>query len=73
MTGSLEARIEKINLSQEVKLEPGEVKTVIFSSDNKRAGLANPRIWWTHDLGQPELYDLVLSFRTNLPLAVKTR
>lgn len=65
VTGSLEARIEKINLSQEVELEPGQVKTVIFSPDKyKELVLVNPRIWWTHDLGQPELYDLVLSFRT---------
>jgi len=64
VSGSLEAQIEKIKVSQEVKLEPGEVKTVTFTPEQyKELALVNPRIWWTHDLGQPELYQLFVAFR----------
>ncbi|MDD8021134.1 MAG: glycoside hydrolase family 2 TIM barrel-domain containing protein [Acidobacteriota bacterium] len=73
VTGSLEARIEKITLVQEVKLEPGEVKTVVFMPDQyKDLVMVNPRIWWTHDLGQPELYDLFVAFRIK-PLLPKDK
>ncbi|HRD01736.1 MAG TPA: glycoside hydrolase family 2 TIM barrel-domain containing protein [Candidatus Saccharicenans sp.] len=68
VSGNLEVQIEKINLSQEVKLEPGEVKTVVFTPDQyKELVVINPRIWWTHDLGQPELYQLFIAFRVKPP------
>jgi len=64
VSGSLEAQIEKIKVSQEVKLEPGEIKTVIFTPEqHKELTLVNPRVWWTHDLGRPELYQLFVAFR----------
>lgn len=75
--GTLEAELENIKVSQEVKLDPGELKKVIFSPEKyQELVLKNPRIWWTHDLGKPELYLLLLSFKTKRseqPPADKTK
>lgn len=68
VTGTLEAELENIKISEEVKLEPLELKKVIFSPEkHPELTLRNPRVWWTHDLGNPELYLLVLSFNIKLP------
>ncbi|MDI6849643.1 MAG: glycoside hydrolase family 2 TIM barrel-domain containing protein [Candidatus Saccharicenans sp.] len=68
VTGSLEVELENIRLSREVKLGPKEVQTVVFSPEtNKELVLANPRIWWTHDLGRPELYLLSMAFKLKAP------
>lgn len=70
ITGSLEVELENIRLSREVKLGPKEVQKVIFSPDtNKELVLANPRVWWTHDLGRPELYLLSMAFKLKVPAA----
>lgn len=64
LTGRLEAVIENIKIDQEVKLEPYETKRVVLSPESHPAlNLKNPRVWWTADLGNPELYFLVLSFK----------
>jgi exo-1,4-beta-D-glucosaminidase len=68
VSGRLEAEIETIKVSQEVKLEPQETKKILFSPDNfSQLVIKNPRIWWTHDLGTPELYFLILSFKMPAP------
>ena len=42
-----------------VSLAPGETKTVsVTPEDIALLHIDNPRIWWTYDLGTPELYDL---------------
>lgn len=52
-----------ILLKQKVELKPGEKKLVTFRPDDYPAlQLKNPRVWWTHDLGNPELYDLEIRF-----------
>ncbi|HNR41811.1 MAG TPA: glycoside hydrolase family 2 TIM barrel-domain containing protein [Bacteroidales bacterium] len=63
-TGYAEVSIgDGIRLKQKVKLEPGEKKLVTFKPDDYPAlKLENPRVWWTHDLGSPELYDLEVRF-----------
>ena len=63
VSGTLEARIEGLRVSQEVALGPRETKTVVFNAET-HPGLAlkDPRVWWTHDLGNPELYTLILAF-----------
>lgn len=64
VNGTLEAQIENIRISQEVKLEPKETKKVIFTPEAyPELSLKNPRIWWTYDLGKPELYLLLISFK----------
>lgn len=52
-----------IALKQKVQLKPGEKKLITFNpSDYPELNIENPRIWWTHDLGKPELYDLKIGF-----------
>jgi exo-1,4-beta-D-glucosaminidase len=60
----LTGTIGEIVFSQPVKLAARETKTVEFTPA-AYAGLVvrDPRVWWTHDLGSPELYDLALEVR----------
>ncbi len=58
----LDGRIESIRFSREVELEPCATKTVVFTPEEFPAlVVSEPRLWWTHDLGTPELYRLSLS------------
>jgi hypothetical protein len=60
--------VETVKVSQEVKLGPKEIKKVILSPDSyPQLIIKNPRLWWTSDLGQPELYFLILSFKMAPP------
>jgi exo-1,4-beta-D-glucosaminidase len=56
VSGILEGEIESIRFSKAVDIEPRGRKAVEFT-DIK---ITNPRIWWPHDLGEPNLYDLCL-------------
>lgn len=61
--GTLKGRIEKIEFSQEVELGPGERKDVTFDPEKfSQLKIANPRLWWPAQIGNPNLYDLDLSF-----------
>jgi exo-1,4-beta-D-glucosaminidase len=63
VSGVLEGRVEMLRFSRPVELEPGETKLVLFSpADTPQLVIENPRLWWSHDFGTPELYDLELSF-----------
>lgn len=63
--GILEGRIENIRFSRKVRMEPGETRTVVFDpEEDPRLEIRRPRLWWTHDMGQPELYRMDLVFRT---------
>lgn len=44
--------------SRAFTLNPGEKKTVIFSPNRDGLHLRNPRLWWPHTLGVPNLYHL---------------
>jgi exo-1,4-beta-D-glucosaminidase len=45
-----------------VALAPGETKEVTLTpSEAAILHVANPRVWWTYDLGTPELYCLAVS------------
>ncbi len=63
ISGVLEGSTEGVQVRQEVHLQPREGKVVVLTAD-EHASLrpANPRIWWPHDLGRPELYELRLRF-----------
>jgi exo-1,4-beta-D-glucosaminidase len=62
--GTLEARIEQLALSVPVSLKPREVRKVVLApADHPELKVKDPRVWWTHDWGRPELYSLDLSFR----------
>ena len=61
VTGTLEGCVEQIHFAQAVHLQARERKTVTFTADEyPPLHIANPRAWWPHDLGSPELYPLEL-------------
>ncbi len=63
-TGTLEGKIGKISFAQKVTLSPHEKKIVSFSPEAfHQLVIRNPRLWWTHDFGKPNLYSLRLQFR----------
>ncbi len=71
VSGILEGKIkdkgsaEDIEFSQEINLKPGENKLVTFHpADYPQLKISNPRLWWPHTVGSPELYDLELEFQT---------
>ena len=56
---------DEIILKQKIRFSPGEKKLVTFTpEDYPELRIDNPRIWWTHDLGKPELYDMKVEFVT---------
>jgi len=57
VSGMLRGRYETGRFYQNVSLQPGQTVTV-----QKREKVENPRIWWTYDMGTPELYHLEMSF-----------
>jgi len=63
VAGTLEGRIESLRFSQDVALEPGETKKVEFTPESaSELVIKDPRVWWTHDLGKQELYQLTLIY-----------
>ena len=49
-----------------VILAAGETKTVkVTSEEAKVLHMKNPRLWWCHNLGTPEMYTMDLSFVTD--------
>lgn len=67
VTGYLEAKIGgNMKFRQKVTLQANETKLIDFNpEDFPLLKINNPRVWWTYDLGTPELYDLKLSFVQN--------
>ncbi|MCK5135439.1 MAG: hypothetical protein KAR19_06585 [Bacteroidales bacterium] len=65
VAGILKGKIENIEFSQRVFLEPKENKLVTFSpSQFKQLEISNPRLWWPHTMGPQNLYGLNLTFET---------
>jgi exo-1,4-beta-D-glucosaminidase len=61
--GILRGKIENIEFSQEVILEPNEKRVVAFDPQKfSQLEFSNPRLWWPHTMGKPNLYDLDLVF-----------
>ena len=55
--GTLSGICEAGDWSQPVALAAGQTKTVTVTKE-----VAKPRIWWTREMGRPELYNLTASF-----------
>lgn len=63
VTGSLTGTIEEITLRKEITLAAGERKTVFFRpAEFPQLMLTAPRLWWPNNLGEPNLYQLALTF-----------
>ena len=63
VSGTLEGRIEGGRFSRELTLRPRETKLVELTPETTpELVIKDPRVWWTHDLGKPELTLLSLSF-----------
>lgn len=63
ISGIFKGQIEDIEFSSEVKLGPGETKTVIFSPEKfSQLKISKPRLWWPYNVGPQNLYGLDLTF-----------
>jgi exo-1,4-beta-D-glucosaminidase len=63
VTGKLKGTIENISFSQDVSLAAGETKLVSFIPEKyPQLVMTEPRLWWPHNVGPQNLYDLNLSF-----------
>ncbi len=64
--GILKGKIENINFSYPVQIEPGQaVELTLTPAQIPALHIKNPRLWWCNNLGSPELYHLDLSFEAN--------
>ena len=75
--GKLNIQIEEgVKLSANYALEAGETKRVVLTTeDYGKLRINNPRVWWPHDMGTPELYfaDVSVSVDGKVSHAVKER
>jgi exo-1,4-beta-D-glucosaminidase len=63
LTGTIEGQFEGGRFSREVTLRPKETRPIEFTPEaTPELVVKDPRVWWTHDLGTPEIYNLALSF-----------
>lgn len=65
VSGSVEATLEGIgSVEQEVRLAPGEHKSVVFEPDRyPPLRVQNPKLWWPYPLGQQNLFAVHMGFR----------
>ncbi len=61
--GTLKGKIERVDFSQEVELEPGEEKDISFEPEQyAQLNFDHPRLWWPVQMGTPSLYPLDMEF-----------
>ncbi len=67
INGILKTSIENdIRISKPVSLNANESKEIILTpQEYKSLAINHPKLWWTHDLGEPHLYSLELNYETN--------
>jgi len=54
--------IGSIYFTEDFILQPKEKRNVVFNSEkHSQLSIKNPRIWWPNNLGDPNLYNLILS------------
>ena len=63
VSGELRGRFDGRTFSYPVTLDAGETRVVSIGADDiKELYVKNPRLWWCHNLGTPEMYSMDLSF-----------
>ena len=60
--GTLVGTMEGQQFTTDVTLAPHERRQVHLVTD---AHISHPRLWWCHNMGKPELYDLNVTFHEN--------
>jgi exo-1,4-beta-D-glucosaminidase len=62
----IKGKIENINFEKKVTLQPFEKKLIVFNaSEFNQLKIKNPRLWWTYELGKPNLYNLNMTIETD--------
>lgn len=63
---TVKGKIENIIFEKKVSLKPFEKQVIVFKpSEFKQLKINNPRLWWTYELGKPNLYTLSMSVENN--------
>ena len=63
VTGELCGKFDNKTFRYPVTLDAGETKVVSLTSEEvSELHMQNPRLWWCHNLGTPEMYSMDLSF-----------
>jgi exo-1,4-beta-D-glucosaminidase len=63
ISGVLKGTVENISFSQKLTLGPKENRQVTFTPEQfSQLVISNPRLWWPHNVGPQNFYDLILSF-----------
>lgn len=61
--GELEAELLGTQIRQEVELQPGETRSVSFTSQRfAELRVKNPNVWWPAEMGTPALQNLGIGF-----------
>ena len=61
----VKGKIENIIFEKTINLKPNEKQEIVFTPrEFSQLVIKNPRLWWPHDLGQPELYNLNMQIET---------
>ena len=64
VTGVISGMIGKIKFSKKLTLAPKSTTTAVFDvNEFPQLHIVHPRLWWTHDFGSPNLYNLHLEFK----------
>jgi len=63
VSGTLEASLEGFQLTQQVTLQPNEVRTVRFAPEQfSQLRISHPEPWWPRQMGKPALHSLTVRF-----------
>jgi exo-1,4-beta-D-glucosaminidase len=74
VSGILEGQIESARFTKAVDIEPHGRTTIKFTPEKfTDLRIKNPRLWWPHNLGKPNLYDLRLKFTAQNKVSDATR
>lgn len=63
-----------IHISKLVSLHANESKEIVLTPEEYKAlSIDHPKLWWTHDLGNPNLYSLEMNFETDHKISDKQK
>ncbi len=72
ISGTLKIDIGDFTINKEISINQGENKKIVLTSkDYKQLHITNPKLWWPHTIGKPELYNVKVQFLANNKLIDK--